>query len=153
MNPSPRWNPGAIALPDLLDMACALSLLHTILFFSSGLGLTFAQVGKTSVAARSMCLWVRAMEDYSLALHVVKPKRAKLQAAQAALDASNAELADKQQLLRSTRGRLVSLQSELAAAQKDAVLLNYQARTPGHWFVRQPWWLYSTVCAYGCPMH
>lgn len=89
---------------------------------------SLAQVGKTSQAARSMCLWVRAIQEYAAVMAVVQPKRARLAAAQAALDSSAAALAERQALLRSARERLAGLERELAAAQKDAALLSFQAR-------------------------
>jgi dynein heavy chain len=39
-------------------------------------------VGKVSLAARGLCLWVRAMETYGHVAKEVAPKRAKLKAAQ-----------------------------------------------------------------------
>lgn len=41
-----------------------------------------AIVEKCNVAAGALCLWVRSLEDYSKALKVVAPKRARMAHAQ-----------------------------------------------------------------------
>jgi dynein heavy chain len=45
-------------------------------------GFNAEAVGKVSVAAKGMCLWVRAMEVYGTIAKDVAPKRARLKAAQ-----------------------------------------------------------------------
>jgi hypothetical protein len=45
-------------------------------------------VGKVSLAARGLCLWVRAMETYGHVAKEVAPKRAKLKAAQVGYSAN-----------------------------------------------------------------
>uniref|UniRef100_A0A8C3IXY3 Dynein axonemal heavy chain 6 n=1 Tax=Chrysemys picta bellii TaxID=8478 RepID=A0A8C3IXY3_CHRPI len=55
------------------------------------------KVEKVSRACRSMCMWVRAMDLYSRVVKEVEPKRQKLNAAQAELDATMATLRDKKQ--------------------------------------------------------
>jgi len=47
-----------------------------------------AYVSKVSIAAGALCMWVRSVEDYSKALKVVAPKRAKKAAAEAKLAAA-----------------------------------------------------------------
>ena len=50
------------------------------------------QVAKQSNAARSMCLWVRAMDTYSKVVQVVEPKRQALQGAETALQVVEEQL-------------------------------------------------------------
>ena len=47
-----------------------------------------------STAARSLCMWVRAMETYGRIYRVVEPKRQRLNAAMAALKEKQDALAD-----------------------------------------------------------
>lgn len=51
-------------------------------------------VGRVSLAARSLCMWVRAMEMYGRIFRVVEPKRQKLYAAQAQLKEKQVQLQD-----------------------------------------------------------
>ena len=58
------------------------------------------QVAKQSNAARSMCLWVRALDVYGRMVRVVEPKRQALHQAEAALAEVEAKLAAKRSQLR-----------------------------------------------------
>jgi dynein heavy chain len=49
-------------------------------------------IGRVSLAARSLCMWVRAMEMYGRIYRVVEPKRQRLHAAQSALKEKQAQL-------------------------------------------------------------
>lgn len=49
-------------------------------------------VGKVSLAAKSLCMWVRAMEVYGRIFRIVEPKRQRLLAAQAQLNEKEAQL-------------------------------------------------------------
>ena len=57
-------------------------------------------VGRQSTAARSLCLWVRAMFAYGQIALVVAPKRARLQEAEFSVSTMTAQLNAKQQQLR-----------------------------------------------------
>ena len=59
------------------------------------------QVAKQSNAARSMCLWVRALDVYGRMVKVVEPKRQALHHAEVALAQVEAKLAAKRSQLRS----------------------------------------------------
>ena len=59
-----------------------------------------AQVAKQSNAARSMCLWVRALDVYGRMVKVVEPKRQALRQAEAALAEIEAQLSAKREQLR-----------------------------------------------------
>ena len=58
------------------------------------------QVAKQSNAARSMCLWVRALDTYSKVVRVVEPKRQALQEAETALQVVEEQLAATRAQLR-----------------------------------------------------
>jgi len=49
-------------------------------------------VGRVSLAAKSLCMWVRAMELYGRIFRVVEPKRQRLHAAEATLNEKQAQL-------------------------------------------------------------
>ena len=63
--------------------------------------LSAAQVAKQSNAARSMCLWVRALDVYGRMVKVVEPKRQALHQAETALAEVEAQLTAKREQLRS----------------------------------------------------
>ncbi|CAM5115591.1 unnamed protein product [Eretmochelys imbricata] len=70
------------------------------------------KVEKVSKACRSMCMWVRAMDLYSRVVKEVEPKRQKLNAAQAELDATMATLRDKQRKLKQVEDQIQALQDQ-----------------------------------------
>uniref|UniRef100_A0A8C5NZ98 Dynein, axonemal, heavy chain 6 n=1 Tax=Jaculus jaculus TaxID=51337 RepID=A0A8C5NZ98_JACJA len=70
------------------------------------------KVEKVSKACKSMCMWVRAMDLYSRVVKEVEPKRQKLRAAQAELDATMATLKEKQALLKQVEDQIQALQDE-----------------------------------------
>ncbi|XP_044515237.1 dynein axonemal heavy chain 6 [Gracilinanus agilis] len=70
------------------------------------------KVEKVSRACKSMCMWVRAMDLYSRVIKEVEPKRQKLHAAQAELDATLATLKDKQKKLRQVEEQIEALQDQ-----------------------------------------
>ena len=53
-------------------------------------------VGKISVACRSMCQWVLALENYAEVYKIVQPKQKRCEEAQAALDIAQENLQQKQ---------------------------------------------------------
>ncbi len=58
-------------------------------------------MAKQSNAARSMCLWVRALDVYGCMVKVVEPKRQALHQAETALAEVEAQLTAKREQLRS----------------------------------------------------
>lgn len=58
------------------------ALLKKINKFTSDADFTPDAVGKVSLAAKGMCMWVRAMEVYGTIAKDVAPKRVRLKAAQ-----------------------------------------------------------------------
>uniref|UniRef100_A0A8C7FLK2 Uncharacterized protein n=1 Tax=Oncorhynchus kisutch TaxID=8019 RepID=A0A8C7FLK2_ONCKI len=62
-----------------------------------------AKVGMVSIACRSMCLWVLALEHYHEVYKIIEPKRNKVNVAQAALVKSESNLMKKQKRLSKVR--------------------------------------------------
>ncbi|RXN25582.1 dynein heavy chain axonemal [Labeo rohita] len=81
------------------------------------------KVEKVSKACKSMCMWVRAMDLYSRVLKEVGPKREKLAAAQAELDATMSTLKEKQKKLQEVENQIKVLQEqfESSVAEKEAL--------------------------------
>ncbi|XP_071333968.1 dynein axonemal heavy chain 2 [Trachinotus anak] len=69
-------------------------------------------IGKVSLAAKSLCMWVRAMEVYGSIFRVVEPKRAQLNAATAQLAEKQAALAAAQNKLREVAEKLEELKKQ-----------------------------------------
>nr|XP_046242172.1 dynein axonemal heavy chain 2 isoform X2 [Scatophagus argus] len=69
-------------------------------------------IGKVSLAAKSLCMWVRAMETYGHTYRVVEPKRAQLNAAMAQLAEKQSALAEAQNKLREIGERLDQLKKQ-----------------------------------------
>ncbi|XP_019622649.1 PREDICTED: dynein heavy chain 6, axonemal-like [Branchiostoma belcheri] len=81
-------------------------------------------VEKTSKACKSMCMWVRAMDLYARIFRQVEPKRERLNAAQAELDATMATLAEKQAKLKEVEDQIAELQAlyDHSVAEKDRLV-------------------------------
>ncbi|XP_069805044.1 dynein axonemal heavy chain 2 isoform X1 [Dendropsophus ebraccatus] len=78
-------------------------------------------VGRVSLAAKSLCMWVRAMEMYGRIFRVVEPKRARMNAALSQLAEKQASLAEAQNKLREVGERLeqLKMQYDEKLAQKE----------------------------------
>ncbi|CAJ0965699.1 unnamed protein product [Ranitomeya imitator] len=78
-------------------------------------------VGRVSLAAKSMCMWVRAMEMYGRIFRVVEPKRARMNAAMSQLAEKQASLAEAQNKLKEVGERLeqLKMQYDEKLAQKE----------------------------------
>uniref|UniRef100_A0A4W3JW30 Dynein axonemal heavy chain 6 n=1 Tax=Callorhinchus milii TaxID=7868 RepID=A0A4W3JW30_CALMI len=70
------------------------------------------KVEKVSRACKSMCMWVRAMDLYSRVIKEVQPKRVKLAAAQAELDATLLMLKEKQKKLKQVEMKIEQLEEQ-----------------------------------------
>lgn len=90
---------------DTLDDA----LLKKINKFTAAPDFTPDAVGKVSLAAKGMCMWVRAMEVYGRVAKEVGPKRARLKAAQENLAKKQAALAAAQEQLAAVLAKVASL--------------------------------------------
>ncbi|XP_062904770.1 dynein axonemal heavy chain 2 [Mobula hypostoma] len=78
-------------------------------------------VGRVSVAAKSLCMWVLAMELYGRLYRVVEPKRLRLNAALAQLAEKQASLAEAQAKLKEVAEKLEMLKKQYdeKLAQKE----------------------------------
>uniref|UniRef100_A0A8D0HGT5 Dynein axonemal heavy chain 2 n=1 Tax=Sphenodon punctatus TaxID=8508 RepID=A0A8D0HGT5_SPHPU len=78
-------------------------------------------IARISVAAKSLCMWVRAMEMYGRIYRVVEPKRARMNAALAQLAEKQASQAEAQEKLREVAEKLEMLKKEYEdkLAQKE----------------------------------
>ena len=86
-------------------------------------------VARQSNAAKSLCMWCRAMDVYARVAAVVEPKRKALAAAEAELAEANATLAAKQAELQRVVDNVESLQRQLKEAQDEQASLAEQADT------------------------
>ena len=84
-------------------------------------------VAKQSNAAKSLCMWARAMDVYHEVAKVVEPKKAKLKEAESSLASANATLKEKQDALNAVIANVESLQKQLADAQAEQKALNDEA--------------------------
>ncbi|XP_036403568.1 dynein heavy chain 2, axonemal [Megalops cyprinoides] len=69
-------------------------------------------IGRVSLAAKSLCMWVRAMEVYGRIYRVVEPKRARLHGAMSQLAEKQAALAESQAKLKEVGDKLELLKRE-----------------------------------------
>ncbi|ERE69395.1 dynein heavy chain 6, axonemal-like protein [Cricetulus griseus] len=78
-------------------------------------------IGRVSLAAKSLCMWVRAMELYGRLYRVVEPKRIRMNAAIAQLQEKQAALAEAQEKLREVAEKLEMLKKQYdeKLAQKE----------------------------------
>ena len=76
-----------------------------------------------SQAAKSMCMWVRAMDKYARVFKDVQPKRERLQEAQSELDVVMSSLKEKQDKLRAVEEQIAELQQQYddSVAQKKVL--------------------------------
>ncbi|KTF78385.1 hypothetical protein cypCar_00031471, partial [Cyprinus carpio] len=82
------------------------------------------KVEKVSKACKSMCMWVRAMDLYSRVLKEVGPKREKLAAAQAELDATMSTLKEKQKKLQEVENQIKALQEQFESGVAEKEMLD-----------------------------
>ncbi len=80
-------------------------------------------VERVSKAAKSLCMWVRAMDTYARIAKNVEPKRQALQAAEKQVAEMNALLAEKTSELRKVQDRVAALEEKLNTTlrQKEAL--------------------------------
>jgi dynein heavy chain len=92
---------------DTLDDA----LLKKIGKITANAEFTPDSVGKVSLAAKGMCMWVKAMEVYGNVAKDVAPKRARLKAAQENLARKQAALASAQEALATVLAKMAALRT------------------------------------------
>ncbi|XP_076240945.1 dynein heavy chain 2, axonemal kl-2 [Calliopsis andreniformis] len=77
------------------------------------------KVGMVSIAAKSLCIWVIAMEKYGKLYRIVAPKREKLHAALTSLHEKEEALAEAEQQLQKLQEKLEKLQQMYDAKMKE----------------------------------
>ncbi|KAK3243833.1 hypothetical protein CYMTET_46533 [Cymbomonas tetramitiformis] len=85
------------------------------------------QVAKQSNAAKSLCLWVHAMDKYARVSKIVAPKKAALKQAQEMLDQSKAMLKSKKEQLAEVDAQVAALRTQLTDAEAEEKSLQEQA--------------------------
>ncbi|KAJ7527535.1 hypothetical protein O6H91_16G059900 [Diphasiastrum complanatum] len=88
------------------------TLLKKINKYTSESDFTPEIIGKVSGAARGLCLWVRSMESYGYIAKEVGPKKAKLKAAQDALNRQEAALQEARRKLDEVRKKVQALKDK-----------------------------------------
>jgi dynein heavy chain len=68
-------------------------------------------VKKKSVAAASMCFWVRAINNYAVVLKKVEPKKRRYQEVKSTLDAAMAILNEKQSEVQKVKDKVAALRA------------------------------------------
>ena len=86
-------------------------------------------IGKKSVAGKSMCMWVKAMDKYSEVRKIVIPKQEALKVAEAQLAEAQKTLAVKQAELQKVRNKIAALEAEYNASQQELDRLTRQKQT------------------------
>ena len=86
-------------------------------------------VGKVSKAAKSLCMWARAMDTYARVAKTVEPKKAKLKAASDQLAESQAMLKEKQSALAEVERKVAGLKAKLEETQRKSAQLEEQVST------------------------
>ena len=85
-------------------------------------------VQSQSQAAKSLCMWCRAMHVYAGVEKIVRPKRKALAEAEASLAATLAALKEKQQFLKDVQDKVAQLEKDLAVAEAESQSLKDQAQ-------------------------
>ena len=83
-------------------------------------------VAKQSSAAKSLCLWCRAMDTYAKVAKVVEPKKQALRQAEESLGQMQAQLAEKQAQLQAVVDKVEALQKQLKDTQDEQASLQEQ---------------------------
>ncbi|XP_011862155.1 PREDICTED: dynein heavy chain 2, axonemal [Vollenhovia emeryi] len=94
-------------------------VLRTIAKYTSNPEFDPIKVGVVSAAAKSLCMWVIAMENYGKLYRIVAPKREKLQIALESLKQKEMALKQAMQQLQSSREELERLQRMYDAKMKE----------------------------------
>ena len=86
-------------------------------------------VGSKALAAKSLCMWCLAMSKYSEVIKVVKPKREKVKAMNAKLEADVARLREKQNELQAVEDKVNRLRQECDDTQEKVAQLESDIKT------------------------
>ena len=85
-------------------------------------------IKKSSVAAMSLCLWVRALNHYSAVSKDIEPKKEQLRVAESELKDAQEKLEGAQEQLRAVEAKVENLQKSMIAAKEKKESLEEQQR-------------------------
>lgn len=85
-------------------------------------------IAKKSKAAESLCLWARAIDNYSEVMKIIKPKQASLATAEAELKVAQDELRGKQASLQKVKDLIHTLQTNYNKSLRTLEELNAQKK-------------------------
>ncbi len=88
------------------------ALLKKVEKYTANVNFDPEKVGKVSKAAKSLCMWVRAMHQYGLISKTVAPKREKLREAMLSLDKKQSALREAQARLQKVIDKVQALKSQ-----------------------------------------
>lgn len=83
------------------------------------------KVGQVSLAAKSLCMWVIAIEKYGKVWRLVGPKKARLEETLESLRKKQVELADLQFKLKELQDFLSKLKKEHEEKTKEMVIISF----------------------------
>lgn len=105
------------------------SLLKKLKKYTGDPKFTPANIARKSGAAKSICMWALAIDNYSAVMKVIKPKQKALGEAEAELKVVQDTLRGKQQALQKVRDLIHKLQSNYQASQRKLEDLTKQKET------------------------
>lgn len=85
-----------------------------------------ASIANKSKAAESLCLWARAIDNYSAVMKIIKPKQESLNKAEGELKIAQDELRGKQASLKQVKDLIHTLQTNYNKSQRTLEELNAQ---------------------------
>ncbi|KAI4493628.1 hypothetical protein M0804_001804 [Polistes exclamans] len=130
-NAEPSWAESKRQLGDLRDFDkdhISDKVLRAITRYTTNPEFDPVKVGIVSVAAKSLCMWVIAMEKYGKLYRIVAPKREKLEAALESLRQKETALAEATAQLQKIQKELERLQEMYDAKMKEKEDLIKMAR-------------------------
>lgn len=83
-----------------------------------------ALIEKKSAAGKSICLWARAIDNYTEVLKIIKPKQESLAKAEGELKIADAELSQKKASLRKVQDEVAALDANLERSKMKLKQLN-----------------------------
>ena len=81
-------------------------------------------IEKKSAAGKSICLWARAIDNYSEVLKIIKPKQESLGKAEGELKVADAELSQKKASLKKVQDEVAALDANLDRSKMKLKQLN-----------------------------
>eukprot|EP00761_Pharyngomonas_kirbyi_P008673 gb/GECH01008685.1/.p1 GENE.gb/GECH01008685.1/~~gb/GECH01008685.1/.p1 ORF type:complete len:4033 (+),score=845.30 gb/GECH01008685.1/:1-12099(+) len=105
------------------------SIINKLKKYTENPEFTPKSVGSTSSAAKSLCLWVLAMEKYHYVAKTVEPKRQKVAEAEEQLKSMNAKLSEKRENLKEVEDQLATLTKKYQKNEQEKQELEETMKT------------------------